>query len=115
MTIQKGIKVKAFDFTVSNYTVRRNGDELSIWFDDEENYSSPMHLEITIQDILGIIDESTRLYDHHHPSCNVVSAARYRLENSRSGPGHEKFDDALKAYMDIATRHRENTSCKEFH
>lgn len=112
--------MKAFEFNISGYEARRNGNTLLIWELDSEGdrlYAAP--LEITVNDLHLLLSESDRMQAYHNPLCSEVTAARTKLENARDkrtgGGENDVFDIALQAYTDVLIRHREASTCKVLH
>lgn len=111
--------MKAFEFNIGNYEVKRNGDTLLIWeLDHEQDRINVIPLEITLTDLQLLTDEAVRLQDYYNPACQEVKDARADLENARVMKvpvSKVTFEEALKAYMDISARHREAFQCDVFH
>ena len=107
--------MKAFEFNITGYDVKRDGNMLFIHeLDHQGDRLSLIPLEITVSDLQSLMDESERLQAYHNPLCSEVTAARTELENARGRTGHE-FEVALTLYMSIANRHREASGCTVLH
>ena len=114
--------MNSFTFVIGDFEVTYRDGVLTIEQSetDEDNYSNYLgQIEIGMETIFKIHAEAERLYPLHNPSCNEVSAARVQLENARvkgkavaNGNG---FEEALKAYMDISSKHKAAFDCQVFH
>jgi hypothetical protein len=107
--------MKAFEFNIKGYEAKRNGNTLFIWeLDHEGDRLHAVPLEITLNDLSVLVDESERLQAYHNPTCSEVTDARTDLENARGKSGHD-FEVALSLYMSVANRHREGSDCTVMH
>lgn len=107
--------MKAFEFNIGNYEIKREGNTLFIWeLDHEGDRFRAAPLEITLSDFNMLVDESERLQAYHNPTCSEVMHARTDLENARGKSGHD-FEVALSLYMSVANRHREASDCTVMH
>lgn len=107
--------MKAFEFGITGYEAKRNGNTLFIYELDHEGdrlHAEP--LEITLTDLELLTDEAVRLQAYYNPTCQEVTDARADLENARGETG-EAFELALTMYMDIANRHKEASGCTVTH
>src|SRR5688572_18211290 len=107
--------MKSFKFDYNNYRVQYNDGEVEIEEHDQwGTYVGSVTLPMpALLEIHAKVDE---LYPFHNPSCNEVSAARGALERARDVRNVAKpdavFEEALKAYMDITSRHKEAFGCQ---
>ncbi len=107
--------MKAFEFNITGYDVKRNGNTLFLWeLDSQSDRVNMTPLEITLTDLQLLMDEAERLQGYYNPTCQEVTDARTDLENARREVG-EAFELALTLYMDIANRHKEASGCTVMH
>lgn len=107
--------MKSFEFGITGYEAKRNGNTLFIYELDHEGdrlHAEP--LEITLTDLELLTDEAKRLQVYYNPTCLEVTYARTNLETARGTKG-DVFEKELIAYMDIANRHKEATGCTVMH
>lgn len=109
--------MKAFEFGITGYEIKRDGNTLFIWeLDHQDDRLNMRPLEITSTDLTIIMEESERLQAYNNPTCSEVSAARTRLENARAGGVDEDvFNTALEDYTDVLIKHREASLCRVHH
>lgn len=110
--------MKSFKFPYGdNYEVVYRDGELEInEYDEWGNYVGSVTIPMAA--MLAIHAEAEKLFPLHNPNCTDVLDARSKLEAARDicTTGHnERFDEALKAYVDVSSRHREAFKCEVFH
>jgi len=108
--------MKAFEFSITGYEAKRNGNTLFIWeLDSQGDRLNISPLEITVSDLSSLIDESEKLQRFYNPTCLEVTSARTNLETARKAKTEGVFALALQAYMDVYYRHVEAFKCEAFH
>lgn len=110
--------MKSFKFTYGdNYEITHRDGDLEINESDEWG-TYVGSVTIPMPALLEIHAEAEKLFPFHNPTCTDALDARSKLEAARDvrTSGHnERFEEALKAYMDVSARHREAFKCEVFH
>ncbi len=103
--------MKSFEFNITGYDAKRNGNTLFIWeLDSQGDRLNVSPLEITVSDLNALMDESERMQAYHNPICLEVTHARTDLEDARRESG-DVFESVLIMYTDVAIRHKEAFGC----